>query len=416
MELYQVSAEDIKNDLINLHQIVFEVTDACNLQCDYCIYSGMYEGFDKRSNTKLPFARAKRILDYLLDLWNRNKDFTSFKPTFVGFYGGEPLLNMPLVKEIIGYIEEKAGDNRKFIYTMTSNALVLDKHMDYLAEKNIVLLISLDGDEEADSYRKTVTQESSFRRVFANIIRLKEKYPDYFERCVNFNSVLTNKTSLDGIYEFFMKHFGKVPNIAQLNNSNVKESSKQRFCSMFQGKNESLLKSPDKKTLDTNLFLSSPGTGRLVNYIFHHSDNVYYTYNDLFVNKDKAKVVPTGTCIPFEKKLFVTVNGKILQCEKISHEYVLGSVTDKTLTLDLQEIADKFNKWIADFANRCAHCYVNKMCPQCVFQIDSMREGKASCPAYYTQDKYVTYVKENLDYLKENPALYERILKEVALY
>lgn len=39
---------DIEQNLINLKQLVFEVTDACNLRCKYCGYADLYEGYDKR--------------------------------------------------------------------------------------------------------------------------------------------------------------------------------------------------------------------------------------------------------------------------------------------------------------------------------------------------------------------------------
>lgn len=98
MELYQITSKEIKHNLVNLQQVVFEVTTACNLKCDYCLYSGMYKGFNQLSNDKLSFDKAKKILDYLINLWDENQRFISSKPIFIGFYGGEPLLNMKSFK------------------------------------------------------------------------------------------------------------------------------------------------------------------------------------------------------------------------------------------------------------------------------------------------------------------------------
>ena len=69
---------DIEQNLINLKQLVFEVTDACNLRCKYCGYADLYEGYDKRENTYFPFKLAKLIIDYLYNKvnalyeWERN--------------------------------------------------------------------------------------------------------------------------------------------------------------------------------------------------------------------------------------------------------------------------------------------------------------------------------------------------------
>lgn len=50
MEIYQLKASEIKRNIEELHQIVFEVTEKCNLRCDYCLYSGIYKGFSSTSS------------------------------------------------------------------------------------------------------------------------------------------------------------------------------------------------------------------------------------------------------------------------------------------------------------------------------------------------------------------------------
>lgn len=48
-----IKADDIKRNLINLSQIVLEVTDLCNLNCKYCAYGDLYKGYDPRSRINL---------------------------------------------------------------------------------------------------------------------------------------------------------------------------------------------------------------------------------------------------------------------------------------------------------------------------------------------------------------------------
>ena len=69
----RVSADNIRYNLNNLFQLVFEVTDMCNLRCKYCGYADLYEGYDERENLKFPFQRAKLIIDYLYSLWSKNQ-------------------------------------------------------------------------------------------------------------------------------------------------------------------------------------------------------------------------------------------------------------------------------------------------------------------------------------------------------
>lgn len=144
-----VTEKNIEYNLQHLPQIIFEVTDACNLRCKYCAYADLYDGYDKRENQKLPFHKARLILDYLHEVWRKNYAKDISNPFTVGFYGGEPLLNIPFIKQVMEYVEGLEQTGKNFHYSMTTNAMLLDKYMDLLAEKKVQLLISLDGDEEA---------------------------------------------------------------------------------------------------------------------------------------------------------------------------------------------------------------------------------------------------------------------------
>jgi uncharacterized protein len=61
-----INGKIIKNNLINLKNIVFEVTEKCNLNCKYCGLSDqLYQKYDVRKNRDLPFKKAQMIIDYL---------------------------------------------------------------------------------------------------------------------------------------------------------------------------------------------------------------------------------------------------------------------------------------------------------------------------------------------------------------
>ena len=198
-----INENTIKIALSNLSQIVFEVTDACNLKCKYCAYGEFYEDYDERSNKLLPVEKAICLIEYLSELWCSNRNMSAHKDIYISFYGGEPLLNMPFIMKIVDYVNNKKfSTDIHFSFSMTTNAVLLNKYMDYLKEYDFSLLISLDGDHDNSSYRVDKYDNNSFDIVVNNVDRLRSVYPEYFERKVNFNAVIHNRNTLKEIYYF----------------------------------------------------------------------------------------------------------------------------------------------------------------------------------------------------------------------
>lgn len=124
--------------------VIFNVTDRCNLQCDYC-----YADYYKRENEILSLKEILRVIDELSDMGCRR----------ISLSGGEPLLRKD-IGDIVGYIKRKKMD-----CVINSNGILVSKKIDLI--KNIdYLCLSLDGDEEAhDSYRG----KGTFKKVLEAI-------------------------------------------------------------------------------------------------------------------------------------------------------------------------------------------------------------------------------------------------------
>ena len=414
-EYRKISHLDIEYSLENLKQLVFEVTDACNLRCKYCAYADLYEGYDQRENLKLPFQKAKLIIDYLYEYWEKRYCIEVNDPITIGFYGGEPLLNVPFIQQVINYIESLNPIGKKFHYNMTTNAILLDRYMDFLAENEFRLLISLDGDEKGQSYRVDTKGKNSFDKVLANIQLLRSKYPSYFEHYVMFNSVLHNRNEVESTYRFIKDKFGKEPMISPLNNSGVRKDKLQEFYQAYQNVATSIQKANNCEALKNELFIKSPETGALVNYIYHHTGNVFNDYNDLLLGREGSSFPPSGTCIPFSKKMFITVKGRILQCEKIDHEFALGQITNKKVELNLEQAARQHNKYTFRYMNQCKTCAAKQLCTQCVYQIDDIHDKTSKCYSYYSATQHEKQKEYYMDHLDKHPELYNRILKEVVV-
>ncbi|MDR2407839.1 MAG: radical SAM peptide maturase [Bacteroidales bacterium] len=290
----------IEANLANLRQLLIEVTDDCNLRCRYCAYGEFYENYDLRTGKNQKFENVKILVDYLTELWISYKNISFDNVIVIGFYGGEPLMNFPLIQQVIDYTDTIAIPGLSFSYGMTTNGILLNKYMDYLVDKKFRLLISLDGTKENNQYRITKNGKDSFDVIYSNVNCLKEKYPEYFDTYVNFNAVLHNRNSFISIYTFIKNAFNKVPRISQLNSNGVSKEKEKGFLEMFVDSVDSLNQLKDCENVVTEDVFELDRQNKLFNnFVESYSGNTYKTIPDLFFSKENLRFVPTNTCPPF---------------------------------------------------------------------------------------------------------------------
>jgi len=347
-------------------------------------------------------------------LWKDNYSEGCNRELIISFYGGEPLVNVSFIKQVVDYFEglEKVG--LIYTYSMTTNAMLLDKYMDYLVEKDFRLLISLDGDEFAQSYRVDHSGKNSFVRVFRNIKQLQEKYSEYFKSNISFNSVLHNRNEVESVYQFIRTQFNKIPLIAPLNEVGICEEKKDEFIKMYKNTVESFYRSSNCEAIEFDMFRRAPRVEGLSNYILHRSGNNYQSYNELYINRDDSQL-STGTCFPFSKKMYVTVNGKILPCERIGHKFSLGQVYEDRIELNEVYVANKYNYYESKYMKQCVNCACNRFCLQCVYLIDDIFKEDTYCPVFLTKKDLEERDGDIYRFLQEHPYYYKKILEEVKI-
>ncbi|MFC2155445.1 radical SAM protein, partial [Acidobacteriota bacterium] len=120
----RLTVGDVEPRLANLDHVVFETTDACNLKCEYCGYGKFYANYDKRKNKNLDIATAKNLLEYLKKLWDSPLNQSFDRTINIGFYGGEPLLNLEFIKKIAAYVKNMLPPPHRFNFSMTTNGLL----------------------------------------------------------------------------------------------------------------------------------------------------------------------------------------------------------------------------------------------------------------------------------------------------
>ena len=139
--------------------LCLHIAHTCNLNCAYCFASqGKYHG----ERAVMSFEVGKRALDFLIEHSGTRRNLE------VDFFGGEPLMNFEVVKQLVAYARSiEKEHNKNFRFTLTTNGVLVDDEVIEWANRecsNVVL--SLDGRKEIhDAYRVDYAGNGSWDRI-----------------------------------------------------------------------------------------------------------------------------------------------------------------------------------------------------------------------------------------------------------
>lgn len=155
--------------------IALFLAQSCNLACTYCYgRGGSYGGGGlMRADT------ARKAVDWLM------ANSGAFRKVHIGFFGGEPLLNLPVLKETVDYAKAQAARHGKQVhFGITTNATLLDEEIAaYLGQENIRPLVSCDGPAEIhDRQRPFRDGQGSHLAVTAGARLLQAAFPKLMAR------------------------------------------------------------------------------------------------------------------------------------------------------------------------------------------------------------------------------------------
>lgn len=150
----------------------------CNLRCKYCFAS---TGDFKGERSLLSLETGKKALEFLISHSGNRRNLE------VDFFGGEPLMNFDVVKQVVAYGRElEKKHNKVFKFTITTNGLMLDDEtIEYFNKEFVNVVISIDGRPEVhDNMRKTLNQKGSYSYILPQAQRLADKrnQTDYYVR------------------------------------------------------------------------------------------------------------------------------------------------------------------------------------------------------------------------------------------
>ena len=168
-DIYEGKNLDLKKRDSVVKALCLHIAHTCNLNCEYCFAGqGKYHGED----ALMSFEVGKQALDFLV------KNSGTRKNLEVDFFGGEPLVNFEVVKQLVKYARSIEKENNKhFRFTLTTNGVLLnDDVIDFLNEEMDNVILSLDGRKEInDAKRKNINGDGSYDIIVPKFKKFVEK-------------------------------------------------------------------------------------------------------------------------------------------------------------------------------------------------------------------------------------------------
>ncbi len=128
-----------------LQSLVLNLTNQCNLSCQYCYEFGEDKVATPDGKPKfMDIETAKAAVNFLLE------QSTGRDTIHITFFGGETLMNFPLLKQVVGYATDQAtAQGRKIDFSLTTNATLLTPQIiEFLSDNHIGVTVSMDGPAE----------------------------------------------------------------------------------------------------------------------------------------------------------------------------------------------------------------------------------------------------------------------------
>lgn len=347
-------------------QLILVLTEKCNLRCKYCIYSDKYYKASNYSNNVMTLDVAKKSIDYYIEIHKTKIEYGLNERLQINFYGGEPLLEFDLIKEIVSYVKNTGYD--ALFYITTNGYLLNNESIEFLVDNRFNITFSLDGyKENHDRNRVTSNNNKTFDVIMSNIMdfysyKAKVNIDDYNGGLVSFNCCYDYETDLEKSIDFFAenllgysKSFVIYSQIDPYNTTYYDISGKQNLAE------STLAKSLERVKM--RFFSDECSKG--------FRESAYLLFTGMFSmyarNKNRESIFK-GTCVPYSK-LAIYPDGVITLCEKTGKRFPLGNINSGGVEeKKLDELVNSFFKNYIE--GECKDCSFQNLCSACFVQMN----------------------------------------------
>ncbi|GAA0783993.1 quinohemoprotein amine dehydrogenase maturation protein [Marinobacterium sediminicola] len=380
----RINPDPQKVEKFPLNTVVLNVNTGCNLSCTYCYKEDLTT---PSKGEKMAYDTAIKSVEMLL------KESPGQPAYNVVFFGGEPLSNMPLIREVVAYCEKRFADLEATVdFTMTTNATLLTEELvDWFNAHRFGLTISMDGPKAMhDKNRITVGGQGTYDVVKRKVDMLLKRYTARPVGCrVTLTRGITDvETIFDHLYNelgFFEVGFGPVTSgdIAEFNLTG------EELVEVFAG-----MKRLGKRYLEAALRNANFGYG-----------NMHQLITDMY--EGNKKLVPCGAGIGL---LAVDKDGGLNLCHRFTGSD-LPTFGDVENGIDKVSLGQFVEKRLDRSNTGCETCRIRNLCSGGCYHESYAKYGDPTHPSYHYCDLMRDWVDFGVEVysriMLENPGFFE---------
>ena len=381
-------------------ELLLILTENCNLRCRYCALSEVYPLNRWRTQRTMSFETARDAIDWYYELTKGQLERNPRKRMGLSLYGGEPTMNMPLLKRILEYVRDRYPET--FLPVMTTNGTLLTpKNVPVLVEHGVQLAISLDGtEEEHDRLRVDSRDRGTHAQIMKNLRWIQEHYPEWFKTKLTTVSVYDQGSDVVKSERFFAENEGLIPRSVFVNavgerntdyHAQYTEEDTRRIAERVHTLRERYKEAKVKGEPTSSYMMSLVGMPIAMGVL-----------RNRVADRRPGFLPYTGTCVPGDK-IAVHVEGKIDMCERVNGTYPIGHLDQGGI--DYERLREIIGRYRDQVMTHCHRCPASKFCSVCFSHVEG--EGDfariaSACAGTITQARgrladYTSVMERNRD-------------------
>lgn len=369
---------------------LIEITQNCNLRCKYCTFHGGFK--DHRVHRSL--VMSEEVLKSTIA--NASQFGDRLEEISVGFYGGEPLSYLRLLKSAV-FFAQRISSRKKIRFSITTNATLIDKtKARFLRDAEFSVLVSIDGPKYMhDRYRVFPNGKGSYDEAIRGLRVLLDVYPQHLHSKIGLNMVVPAFGWIKKLEELWENEPWlprtiravasiMIPpdslDISHLSSKLGRSDLCQEWLLSFERPRKELI------TPTSNIF----------------DNSMLKIHRRSLFDAPRSTFFPNGCCIPGVQKVYVTADGEYRMCERAHGVPPIGTVDTG---IDFGKIRHIIEEYCSRSFLDCRTCWAISICRLCFkdayesghFTMEKKRRACSAQKKSLSEDLTV-YCMTTLDY------------------